>query len=329
MFPFFGHVGKGSWKGAWVSEVRNAHPHYSRGITEKMHELNLDKGKIGIVSADKYWVEYGFPHSTYVGLVSDLKEAELVDVSNMVEAARQIKTPAELKCMEIASQIGAQVIESIRKNAKPSADHRAMKLGAITTMYERGAEIGNFFAYSFGDNITHAGVNMAFVDTPGTKPVKQNEVILTEFAVRYLGYEIQYNQPFVAGTPTKEWKRVFEACSEGYTLGYNTLRPGLTAGELEDIVLMPILKAGYTFSNPMFHGMGLSIEQPIGTIPAKPLHMLDRSFVFKENMTIELEPHGMTKDLKFGLSLGDTLAITDSGCRRMGKESKPEFISTT
>ncbi len=328
IFPFFGHKGRGDWFDAWVKDLRNCHPFYSKGIVERIRELKLENGVIGIVSSDRYWREYGFPHHTYLELTSALKDAKFVETSDLLEEIRLVKSPAEIQCLENAAAIGAEVIDTIRKSAKVGGDHREVKKRAMDTLYELGAEPGKMFLYSFGDSITHGGVKAFFVDIPGRKEIKANEVILTEFSIYFQGYEAQYNQPFVAGRPSKEWQAVFNACSEAYDRGYKALKPGIKAGELEDVCLAPILKAGYTYSNPMFHGLGFALEQPIGTIPWQPLHVLDRLFMLRKDIVLEIEPHAMTSDLKYGMSLGDTVVVTDSGCRRLGKKTVPEFVST-
>lgn len=327
LFPFIARK-RGQWANQWVSDFRNGHPLYPRAIAEKIEELRLQEGAIGFVSADEYWKGFGMPHSTHAELSSLLKKAKFSDASRLVESARLVKSEPEIACLERASRVGVEVIDTIRNCAKPGADHRMVKRRCIDVMYDNGCEIGHMFLYSFGDNITHGGVNTGFVDTPGPKIVKQDEVILTEFAVRHLGYEAQYNQPFVAGRPSKEWQRAFDACFEAYEAGFGALKPGLTSGELDDMMQSPILRAGFTFENPMFHGLGLAIEQPMAAMPLHPLYVPDRSFVFKKDMVLELEPHAMTANKSLGLSLGDTVVVTDSGCRRLGKESKPEFVAT-
>ncbi len=326
LFVFIGRRGRGKWADQWITDVRSGHPDYARAICDRIKEIGVDKRTIGVVSSDEFYRGFGFPYSVYNEIVSGLPEASFVDSSNMIEGARLIKGRAEIGCIEKAAEIGLQIMDLLKTNAKPGADHMMIRRRAFETLLELGGEKWNPFLYSFGENMTHAGVKNMILSSPAI--VKQNEIILTEFGVEYRGYTAQYNQPYSVGEPDGEWQRVFEACLKGYQHGFKALRPGMTAGELEDIVLSPIRESGYVFENPPFHGLGLSLEQPIGIFPAQPSHVPKKSFVFKENMILELEPAAMTSDLNIGMSLGDTLVVTDSGCRRLSKESEPEFIRT-
>lgn len=320
----------GIWKSRWVSDIRAGHPYYDRAICQRIKELHLENRTIGIVSSTEYWNGFGIPHSTYTGIVSELKEARIVDATPLIEDARMIKSEWEIANLDRAAQIGVDVIESIRRNAKPGVDHAIVKRSALDTMYDNGAELGNLFLYSFGfEGIIHGGSKSGLVVDPAAREaVKENQIILTEFAVQYHGYVVQYNQPFVAGVPSATWQRLFDTMFDAYERGFHALKPSITAGELNDIMLEPIQKAGYELENPPFHGLGLSIEEPLGTFPGQPLYKPNRSFVFKENMVLELEPPGYTPDMQYGMSLGDTVVVTSSGCRRLGKESKPEFVRT-
>lgn len=315
-------------KGKWLTDIRVGHPLYDQAIVDRLGELGLLEGTIGIVSADTYFEGLGFPHSTYLALQSKLgKKAKLVDASSILEDTRLTKSDFEIGLMENAAKIGYEVIDSIKLNARIGESHKTVRKKAIEVLYDNGAEISNLFLYSFGsEDITHGGSRAQVSDWPSDSAVKPGQVILTEFSVELRGYIAQFNQPFVVGKPSDQWQRLFDDSLAAYRRGYSALKPGLTAGELDDIVFQPIISAGYTPQTPPFHGIGLSIEQPIGTFRNQPNHKPNRTFVFRENMLIELEPHLATSDLKYGMSLGDTLLVTRSGCRRLAGGPEPAFI---
>ena len=96
-------------------------------------------------------------------------------------------------------------------------------------------------------------------------------------------------------------------------------------GELDQAILSTIREAGYIHRNPAFHGLGLSLEGPIGSFPVQSPYKPFTSFRIESGTTLEIEPHVVTPDGKKGLTIGCPILVTETGCRLLSKNWRPEF----
>ena len=265
----------------------------------------------------------GFPYTTYSSLINELPKAKFEDATDIVEEARMIKSEAEIRCLEVGCEVGDKVIQTIVDSVRTGASDSEVRARIMSTLLENGCETYNLMLYRSGNDINHAGQGGYAGENP--KARQEGDIILTEFDAKYLGYQAQFNQPFSLGKPTKEWEDISRVALESFNNGLETLKPGITAGELDEAFLLPIREAGYTYLNPHFHGLGLALEEPVSSFPYQPLYKPNTSFKIEENMVLEFEPHVVTPDKKKGLSLGSPVVVTETGCRLISKTWKAEL----
>jgi len=308
---------------AWVADARSGHPNYSKVITDRIKELHLQRGRIGFVGLSGYDGEMGFPHATYVSIMGSFPGAKFEDASDILTEARIIKGPAEIRCLELGCEIGEKIIQVVADAAKPGVPDFEVRARVMDTLFRSGCEPDSMFLYHSGKNILHAGQG-GQLKPPGSRILERGDIILTEVDAAYLGYIAQYNQPFSIGEPDQEWKEIFTVAAEAFDKGLNTLKPGITTGELYRAMLTPIAEAGYASTNPAFHGLGLGLEDPVSLFPAQPEYRPDTSLRMEPGMVVEFEPHVVRRDFKKGASLGCPVLVTETGFRLLSKNWKPE-----
>ena len=308
---------------AWVVDGRTGHPNYSKVISDRIRELHLENGRIGFVGLSGYDGEMGFPHTTYISLIGNFPRADFEDATDIMTEARIIKDPAEIRCLELGCEIGEKVVQVIVDTAKAGVRDYEVRARVMDTLFREGCEPDSMFLYHSGKEILHAGQG-GQLKPPGTKVLEDGDIILTEFDAVYLGYVAQYNQPFSLGKPDKEWMEIFHIAKEAFNNGLNVLRPGITTGELYQAILSPIKEAGYTSTNPNFHGLGLGLEEPVSIFPAQTEYKPDTSLKMRSGMVVEFEPHVVRPDFKKGATLGSPVLVTDTGCRLLSKNWKAE-----
>ena len=285
--------------------------------------MHLENGRKGFVGPSGYDGEMGFPHTTYISLTSNFPRADFEDATDIMTEARIIKGPAEIRCLELGCEIGEKVIQVIVDTAKAGVRDYEVRARVMDTLFREGCEPDSMFLYHSGKEILHAGQG-GQLKPPGPKVLEDGDIILTEFDAVYLGYVSQYNQPFSLGKPDKEWMEIFHIATEAFNNGLNVLRPGITTGELYQAILSPIKEAGYTSTNPNFHGLGLGLEEPVSIFPAQTEYKPDTSLKMRSGMVVEFEPHVVRPDFKKGATLGSPVLVTDTGCRLLSKNWKPE-----
>jgi Xaa-Pro aminopeptidase len=308
----------------WLKDSRGGQPGYSEVISERLRELHLESSRIGLVPLSGYDGELGLPHKTYVSLTKNLPKVRFEDATDILLEARMIKSPAEIKCLEKGCEVGEQVIQAIADTAKPGVKDNEVKLKIMETMFRGGCEPGSMILYHTGKELFHGGQGGPF-PLAGPKILENGDVILIEFDCNYSGYLGQFNQPFSIGKPNNEWKKIFEVARESFNKGLKTLKPGITAGELDEAMLSPIKEAGYTTLCPAFHGLGLSLEQPMASFPGQPTHKPPNSLVMRPGMVLELEPDVLSMEGKKGATLGCPVLVTETGCKTLSKTWKPDF----
>ncbi|MFC1995340.1 M24 family metallopeptidase [Chloroflexota bacterium] len=309
---------------AWVTDWRCGHPVYSKVISERLRELRVDKSKIGIVELSGYSGEFGFPQTTYASLLKNHPEAQFVDATYILDQAMLIKSDAEIKCLELGCEIADKVIEAIICIGGVGVPDYEIRATIMDTLFREGCEPGSMLLFGSGKEISHAGKG-GYAKPPDKRPLEKGDVILTEFDASYYGYLAQYNQPFSVGEPDREWRDIFEMAVVCFSNGIRNLKPGITAGDLDKAFTTPIVEAGYIYTHPTFHGIGLKLEEPIGNFPAQPEYRPNPNFILQTGMVLEFEPQVVTSDVRKGLSLGIPVLITDTGCRLLSKTWKPEF----
>jgi Xaa-Pro dipeptidase len=245
------------------------------------------------------------------------------DATDLVEEARRIKSPAEIRCLELACEIGEKAIQAVIDTAKVGVSDFDIKAKMMDTRFRNGGDFFSMIILSSGKEITHGGQRE--FQSPA-RALEHGDLILTEFDGKYCGYWAQFNQPFSVGEPDKEWRKIAKVAIESFNNGFKTLKPGITAGELDEAFQSIIKKAGYISTNPPFHGLGLDLEMPMGTYPMQTLHKPPSTSAIEAGMVLEFEPSVVTMDKKRGLTLGSPVLVTETGCRLLSKSWKPELL---
>lgn len=298
----------GGFPTPWVADNRTAHPNYSKLMVERLKELHLEQGKIGLVELSGYNGEAGFPHSTYVALTDNLPEARFLDATDIITEARIIKSPAEIKCLELGCEAGAKAIQAIVETAKLGVKDYKVRSKFMDTLFREGCDISSMILYHSGKELIHGG-NSGMIWAAGPKVMEQGDQIHTEFDASYMGYIAQFNQPFSLGKPSQEWMDIYNIAIESINSAQKILKPGITVGELNDAFLPPIIKAGYRQQTPNFHGIGLAIEEPFSSFPVQVEFKAKRDRIIEPNMVIEFEPSVITQDFRRGTTLGSPILI--------------------
>jgi Xaa-Pro dipeptidase len=137
-----------------------------------------------------------------------------------------------------------------------------------------------------------------------------NVVIVTAQAD---GYSAEVERTYFLGRVPEESVRAFEACMEARALGYELIRPGAVAAEVDAAVLDLLKKRGYgdAILHRTGHGFGITGHEP-------PWIALGSGDVLEKNMVVSIEPGIYLPDIG-GFRHSDTVLVTDRGCLSLTK----------
>lgn len=255
------------------------------------------------------------PYNTFLMIQRALPN--IINATDIIEEMRLIKSEEEINFIEKAVEISDLAIDTIVEKTKPGMKGYEIYAEAMHTMFKNGSE-HPMFLFDHGPAPWH-GAPIA-----DGRPIQKGDVITAVISPRYGGYWGHAHQGFFLGEPLKEFYGLAEAALKSFEQGLAALRPGITVQEASDAFTEPIARAGYFWTNPLFHGLGLKLpDYPLASTMgmAKSPH---GDMVLREGTVLGLEGTANIWDKAMGLSIGNAAVITATGARYLSKR-KPEF----
>lgn len=253
----------------------------------------IAKNKLKKIGFDPGQLSYGFGAA--------LIKLGFKPVPGLVMNLRAIKDAFEMKRLRAANHLAALGAEFVRKQLKPGRTEKQVS-----------ANLAHFFNLN-GDGIAFdliiaAGKNGAFPHhiTSETK-LKLGDPVICDIGATVEGYRSDLTRTFPLGKMTPSFLRVFNIVAQSQKEGIESLRPGITAGRVDEICREVIRKKGYgkTFVHSTGHGVGIDIHEHPRIGPGAPEKL-------EEGMVVTVEP-GIYLPGKFGVRIEDTLLVTRNG----------------
>lgn len=304
------------WKEAqkWVADVRDGRNRWSQNAIERINELGLQKGTIGISGlAGLVRAPEGIiPHASIKVIQEALPQAKLVNATEMMQEVRAVKSAEEISFLERSAAIIEKAIDTLKATAKPGVSEKEVYASMLHTMLANGGELPTLFFLSAGPNL----FNSAFVPTDYI--LQPGDQIVDEIEAKYGGYAAQAVCPAVVGKPNPAYEKMVEASRACFEAILEAMKPGVTFGELFEIYRRMVERAGsYTWNHPMMHARGLGDDGP-ALMGDKDLERFSK-IELKTGMTFILKPQVRPTQGKGRASIGDTVTVTETGARRLGK----------
>lgn len=271
-------------------------------------EMGLDgKVRIGID-------ERMLSRQDFATLAKKLPNAELIEAHDLFRQIRKIKTPAEVEIMRRATQITVDAmvesIAAIRIGAPQSDAYEALRYG----MYRHNLHPRNITAGVGPKSI------WAFAH-PSPRPNQVGDIIKFDHGGVYEGYWTDWGRSGTVGDPSAEVVRRYTALLAGQQAGIKAVRPGVTAGQIAQIVEDTVREAGLPdYSRPAYgHGIGREIYDFPSISPSDPT-------IIEAGMVLNIE--APLYDLGWGgLQIEDTLVVTDEGAEYLVDFSRELFVA--
>jgi Xaa-Pro aminopeptidase len=304
------------WKRAqsWIVDVRDGHNHWAENATERLKEIGFEKGTIGISGLSGLFraPDGIIPFSTVTKLQQNFPQAKIVNATDMMQEVRAVKSAEEISFLERSAAVIEKMIATMRETARPGITEKELYAAMTSTMLAAGGELPTLFFLGSGPEATQS----SFV--PTNRVLQAGDRIVNEIEAKVGGYAAQAVSPLSLGKPAAEYQRMVEVSSACFAAILHGMRPGATFGELFDIYRKKIEQAGegkYAWSHPMMHARGLGDDGP-ALLGDKDLERF-RGIELKAGMVFILKPQ--VRAGKARASIGDTVVVTESGARRLGR----------
>jgi len=259
--------------------------------------LNLGLKRIGFEERYLAYAEYNKIK------VSLSRGANLVGVHSIIETLRQIKEPQELEKIKEAIKITHQALKFVKSFIRPGIKE-----------VEVAAELERFIRYHKAskaafDIIVASGENSSFPHhSSSQRKLKNNEPILIDMGVEYLGYKCDLTRVFFLGKIKGLINKIYNIVIEAQAEALKKVKPETLIADIDKASRQYISQRGFGefFGHNVGHGIGLDVhEAPY--ISSKENNLTQAGMVFTIEPAVYL-PN------KFGIRIEDMVLVTKESC---------------
>jgi Xaa-Pro dipeptidase len=306
------------WKQAqnWVQDVRDGRNRWGENAIEGINELGLAQGTIGIAGlAGLFRAPEGIiPYSSVKAIQDAFPRAKLINATEMMQQIRAVKSAEEVSLLERSAGIIEKVIETMVQTARPGVSEKELYGAMVLAMLSNGGELPTLFFLSAGPDIS----NSSFV--PTDYAIQNGDRIINEIEAKYAGYAAQAVSPVVIGKPKEDYEEMIQISRACFDTILDKMKPGVTFGSLFDTYRATVEQRGkgkYLWNHPMMHARGLGDDGPalLGNQDVERFSKMK----LESGMVFILKPQVRAAQGKGRASIGDTVAVTENGARRLGK----------
>jgi Xaa-Pro dipeptidase len=293
---------------AALSDVRGSRSgQYAEVMADRIVELGLERGRIGLLEIDPRHRDY-MPVNQYDTLRKRLPEAELVFTVGFIHELLSVHSAEELDCVRVAGKLCENAMHAMMARAKPGVTEYELRAAAGAAILEGGGDID----FLIIGTTPMANPAMVFGNPrPSGRRLARGDIINMEIAAGYRGYTAQIGSPICLGEPTDMVRRFWDEITlPAFRNMADEIRPGNP--------VEAIRAAGEFFrqkgvqSRPIHaHGIDLITDGP--HVFTDGVHGEAFEQVFRPGMVFMAEPNPITADGNFGIFLGHTFIVTETG----------------
>ena len=235
----------------------------------------------------------------------------LVATSGIAEQLRVFKDAEELAALQKAVDVADQAMESVCAIITEGMTEKEVAWRLEVAMRELGAEGPSF------DTIVAAGPNGAMPHHhPSDRPIQTGEPIVIDMGAKVDGYCSDITRTICVGEPDEMFRRVYDIVLGSQLTAINTVKPGMTGGDCDELSRTVIAEAGYgdNFGHSLGHGYGLAVHEYPRVGP-------NADNILEEGMVFTVEP-GIYLTGWGGVRIEDDVVLEASGARVLSGSKK-------
>ena len=306
----------------WTTDVREARREYGKIIVERLKELNIERGRIGITGLGEVegtrTPEGTILHGTWKRIREALPRAELVDATPILTEVRYTKSAEEIEALTKSMEIVELASQAEIATARPGVKDWDVWAATQYALMRNGSEMPVHCNWISGKNPKRT------LTRPSMRLLERGDLIINELEASWIGYRSQGVQPVFVEVADPVHRELIKVQREVFNRVMERLRPGVTVKELAELTLKTGMEAAPK-SGPAagakadlnMHGRGAGDDGPIITAHAKSPSQL--AVALQENMVFICKPSAITADSSSICTWGDTVVVTARGGQRLGR----------
>ena len=315
------------WKRAqdWVKDIQVKKATWAETIVSRLRQLGMESKNIGVDGLPSVLDPDGwFPHGIYSRIREGLVKVNFLNIGDMLEKMRAVKSPEEIEFLEKAAHLGDLMLETCRDTARPGVRECEVYGKMTGTMIGNGGEEPTLFLWTADAHPLPHPFRL-----PTMRPLEKGDLIICEMHPKYGGYFTHVERTFCLGEPEKEYLRIYDGCLKAYECGMELFTPGRRITEAMNAVKETIKSCGLEICETGIHGHGLSSQE----YPRYRHHAVGEDLKAVKSMEDELRPgmvfcfnidlvdpnwrHGET-----GCVFAETVIVTEGKPRRLHRFDK-------
>jgi Xaa-Pro aminopeptidase len=311
IYPHYGCHIEAARKMVSVRDVRSGqHGKYGKAVAERLIELNLQKGRIGITAANRTGPEY-MGVQAYLDMQKLLPQASFVFCPTLFHELTYRKSAEELRAMAKAGQLAIKALEAVRATAKPGVREYQLA-GAVANAVLSGG--GRCHLLMIGSTSMHDPKLIFPNPNPSARVLKEGDIVLSELAMSYMGYSAKIGHPVSVGRPTERYQTFFkDVVVGGFKEIRALLKPGTTLEDVRKVGSQAFRKRGAQSRPTIMHGLDLITSVPF--IRADRVRTESFDMTMQPGMTYNIEITPVDKEGVFGIFYSRSFAITETGAQ--------------
>ena len=278
-------------------------------IAKTIRDKGLSSAKIGVE-------EDVLVLSTIEKLKNYLPGVDFSYAADMLLEVRDIKDEYEIELIQQAIDNTIIGFETAFKEIKPGVTEREIASLCECAMIRAGAE-----GFVEETQVLSGERSKLVRARASNKKIEQGDLILMDMASIFHSYGSDISRPVVVGKANKKQAELAKIIIEVYEKTLNVIKPGVIAGDVDDLVRKEYAKFGFGPEGQAHlagHGFGLNFhENPI----VKP----GNKSVFKPGMVFAFEPGIVGQDCGH-MRFEDDFVVTETGTKCLSSKLPRKLI---
>ncbi len=314
----------------WTRDIREARRNYGRVIVERLREINVERGRIGITGLGEVEGTRTPEGTILYGTWKQIREAfphvELVDATPVLTEVRYVKSQEEIEVLTKSMEIVELGYQAEIAAAKVGVKDWEVWAATQCALMRNGSEMPVHCNWVSGKNPKRT------LTRPSMRVLERGDLIINEIEASWIGYRAQGVQPVFVEVADPVHQELIKVQREVFNRVCASLKPGVTVKELAELTQKAGAEAA-SKSGPAagartgltMHGRGAGDDGPIITSHARSPRQL--AVALRENMVFICKPSAISADGNSICTWGDTVVVTARGGRRLGKRAHDLAVS--
>lgn len=262
-----------------------------------------------------------FPIHTYKQLIAGLPNVRWVDGSGVVESVRLIKSPDEIAYIRAAATAAMAGMASALKTARVDHTENDVAAAVYAATLQHGSEYPGSPPYVISGE--RSGLPHG---TWEGRRLRDGDIVFLEFSGCVKRYSAAMMRAAFIGDPPAAVIGRAEAVLSGLQAAIDTIRAGVTSGEVDDACRSTILSYGFgDFTHETGYSIGVCYPPGWNESHIMNLHPGDET-VLQPNMVFHLVPSLIVPELNGHVGFSETVVVTETGCEVLTDKVVPREL---